>query len=230
MQTPPQATLRLARVADIHIGTLDWLTAEERHRFEGMASQERRNSFLAGHYLARQMAAAWHDVDFGRLSVHRLADGRPCLHVDHAPSPLSLSLSHSGGWILAGVASAPLGVDVEVPRRQRDIDALARHAFARAEAEYLASTPNGDRLGTFHELWALKEARGKRTGEGMLPGQSRRVQALPATPLAAQAVSWRLGEGGAVALALEGVEGVRLDADGALARSRRWRFESVGPD
>lgn len=230
MQTPPQATLRLARVADIDIGTLDWLTAEERQRFEGMASQERRSSFLAGHYLARQMAAAWQDVDFGRLSVHRLADGRPCLHLDHAPSPLSLSLSHSGGWILAGVASAPLGVDVEVPRRARDLDAVARHVFAREEVARLAAIAEGERPAAFHEIWALKEARGKRSGEGLLPGQSRRVLTIPAAQAPADAVSWRLRSGGAVALALDGVGGLQLEDDGLLERPRQWRFEAAGTD
>lgn len=230
MSRSPAAVLRLARVEAIDVGAAGWLTAEERQRFDGMASPERRSSFLAGHWLARDMAAAWHGVLPARLSVHRLADGRPCLQLDGAPSPLSLSLSHSGGWILAGIATAPIGVDVEVPRRPRDIDALARHTFARAEAERLAATPAADRLGTFHELWALKEARGKRTGEGMLPGQSRRVRASPVPPHAAQAISWRLGEGGAVALAVEDVEGMQLDDDGVLARPRRWRFEPADVD
>ena len=64
----------------------------------------------------------------------------------------------------------------------------------------------------------------------MLPGQSRRVRASPVPPHAAQAISWRLGEGGAVALAVEDVEGMQLDDDGVLARPRRWRFEPADVD
>ena len=230
MSTSPRAVLRLARIEAIGVGDAGWLTAEERQRLDGMASGERRSSFLAGHWLAREMAATWHGVEPARLSVHRLADGRPCLQLDDAPSPLSLSLSHSGGWLLVGIATAPVGVDVEVPRRPRDIHALARHAFTRDEAERLATTPAADRLGSFHELWALKEARGKRTGEGILPGQSRRVRASPVPPHAAQAISWRLGDSGAVALALEQVACVKLDDEGVLGRPRHWCFEPADVD
>lgn len=227
MQPASMAHLRLARLEAITVGTLEWLTGEERQRLDAMASPERRRNYVAGHSLARELGARWHGVDIARLSVHRLADGRPCLHLDGAPSPLSLSLSHSGGWILAGIATVPIGVDVEVPRRARDIDALARHVFAPEEAGRLAAMASDGRLGAFHEIWALKEARGKRTGEGILPGRSRRVRAVAAAPGAADAISWRLGEAGAAAVAVQGVEAVRVDDDGLLGQPRHWCFESV---
>lgn len=227
--TPATARLRLARVDAIDVGALDWLTAEERQRFDGMASTERRDSFLAGHRLARELGAQRHGVGFERVSVHRLDDGRPSLHVDGMASPLSISLSHSGGWILAGIADAPIGVDVEVPRRPRDIEALARHAFSLPEVQRLRAQPEALRLGTFHEIWALKEARGKRSGEGFLPGRARCYCAHPAAGTHVQAVSWRLGEGGAVAIALEGGAAVQLDDGGLLSAPTLWRYEDALP-
>ncbi len=221
---PPSAHLRLARVEAIDIGSLDWLTDEERRRFDGMASAERRDSFLAGHRLARELGAEWHGVAFTRVSVGRLVDGRPCLRVDGSASPLSISLSHSGGWILAGIAEAPIGVDVEVPRRARDTLALARHVFAPEEVERLQLLPAASRLGAFHETWALKEARGKQGGAGLLPSRSRRCCAHPATDTPMQALSWRLGDDGAVAIALDGCEGLRLDDAGVLSTRKSWRF------
>lgn len=214
------------RAEAIDVGDLGWLTQDEHQRLARMASAERRRNFLAGHRLARDMAAQWHDIDVARVALDRMVDGRPCLLVDDAPSPLSVSLSHSDGWILAGLANTPVGVDVEVFRRPRDIEALARHAFAREEAERLALIDAEHRLGAFHEIWALKEARGKRTGEGILPGQSRRICAHPAPCSRSHATSWRLGEGGAVAIALGG-GAVDVEDDGRLAAPRFWRFEAA---
>lgn len=213
----------------IDVRTLHWLTDAERQRLEGMASAERRASFLAGHRLARALAASWHGVDAARVAVDRHDDGRPSLLLDGEPSPLSLSLSHSGGWVVAAVSTLPIGVDVEVPRRTRDFHALARRAFAPEEASRLASVPLDMQAAAFHELWALKEARGKRSGEGLLPARARRVQAVPVpSSTAADAMSWRLERDGAVALALQGVGTVQLDDGGRLDRVRHWRFDAVG--
>ena len=224
---PPKARVQLARVDAIATGALDWLTRDERRRFDEMASIERRDAFVAGHRLARDLGARWHAVAPARISVHRHDDGRPCLHLDDAPSPFSISLSHSGDWILAGIATVPIGVDVEVPRRPRNIDRLARHAFAPEDVDRLLALPTAERLGAFHELWALQEARGKRTGEGFLPGHSRRIRVFTAEREVAEAFSWRLGEGGAVAIALQGAPAPELDDDGCLAHPRGWRFQPI---
>lgn len=227
---PRRARLRLARVEEIQLGALDWLTDTERNRHDGMVSVERRRSFLAGHRLARELGAQWHGVAFARVAVCNLDDGRPSLHVDGAPSPLWISLSHSGGWILGGIADTPIGVDVEVPRRpRRDIDALARYAFSAEEAARIAGLPQAERIGAFHEVWALKEAHGKQSGQGFLPGRARRYCARPAPDASAHAVSWRLGEGGAVALALADAGALRLEDGGLLSDPAYWRYEEAFP-
>lgn len=221
------ARLHLARVDAIDVGALDWLTEAERTRHAGMASDDRRRSFLAGHWLARQLGAESHGVEVTRVEVHALGDGRPCLHVDGTRSPLSISLSHSGGWILAGIASSPIGVDIEVPRRPRDIMPLARYAFSPEEAARIAALPDAARVGAFHELWALKEARGKQSGEGFLPGVARRSCTQRTDDARAQAVSWRLGEGGAVAVALDHGAALEVEDASPLFARRYWRYQAA---
>ena len=49
-----------------------------------------------------------------------------------------------------------------------------RSGIAR-EAERLLTMQENERSAAFHVLWTLKEARGKRSGEGLLPEQSRRI-------------------------------------------------------
>lgn len=73
-------------------------------------------------------------------------------------------LSHSGGHV--GYLADPAGrtgLDLEWIR-PRDVVALARLAYAKAEARRLAALPEGARQAAFVELWVLKEAAGKALG------------------------------------------------------------------
>ena len=224
MALRPAGRFQLARLDAFSAeADLGWMTADEAARLAGMHSPERRLSFIAGHKLARDLAAGWLDVDVQRLALDRHPDGRPLLLLDGTPAPLFTSLSHSGEWIVAAIATVPVGVDVEVPRRQRDFDALARHAFSADEVERLQALLASERIGEFHQIWALKEARGKRTGEGFLPGRSRQLTSMPTPDDSADAISWRLGDG-ALAIALEPGGSLDIDDRGLLTSRSAWRF------
>lgn len=223
------ARIRLARL-DALADEADaggWLTSDEAARLQAMSAPARRRSFLAGHWLARRLAADWLQVDAARIALHRHADGRPMLLVDDAPSSVSLSLSHSGDWLVCAVANVPVGIDVEMPRRQRDLHALAQFAFAPEEAERLLQLPEHERAARFHEVWTLKEARGKRTGEGFLPEQSRRIKTQPCNAGEADATSWAFHEG-ALALAIEAGAGISVEGGEALGSPRYWRYVEAG--
>lgn len=201
----------------------DWLGYDEAQRLRAMTAPERRRSFLAGHWQARRVAGEWLQVDAARIGLERHPDGRPLLQVDGAPSALSLSLSHSGDWLALALADAPVGIDIELPRRARDYAALARFAFSPDEVARLHELDDAARGTEFHRLWTLKEARGKRTGEGLLPGQSRRVTAVQSDSHTAEATSWDFGAG---ALALAIAPGARIEIVGGegLRSPMWWRY------
>lgn len=218
---------RLDAVADAAEVEADrWLTGVEASRLQAMTAPARRRSFLAGHWLARRLAADWLRVDAARIALHRHEDGRPQLLVDGAPSSLSLSLSHSGEWLACAVASVPVGIDVELPRRQRDLQALARFAFAPEEAERLLAMDEDERSAAFHMLWTLKEARGKRTGEGLLPAQSRRISTMSSDAGIAEAMSWTLHDG-ALSLAVDAGTEIAIEGGELLGNPRYWRYIEV---
>lgn len=224
MSAPSVARVLLARLENIaDEGGSAWLTEREAERLAAMTAPARRRSFLAGHWQARVVAADWLQVDMRRIALHRHDDGRPQLVVDGAPSDLSLSLSHSGDWLAIALATVPVGIDVEFPRRARDLPALARFTFSPEEIASLDGLDEAAYGGAFHRLWTLKEARGKRLGEGLLPGRSRRVTALPSDPERADATSWEL-DAGALSLAIE--PGARVDVIGgeSLNAAMWWRY------
>ncbi len=206
---------------------LDWLSDDESSRLQAMTAPLRRSSFLAGHWHARELASAWLRIERRRIALHRHGDGRPLLLVDGAASPLSLSLSHSGDWLASAIADVPIGIDVELPRRARDLQALARFAFAPEEAQRLSQLAEQERIAAFHELWTLKEARGKRSGEGLLPAQSRRIATLPSDAGSAEATSWAFRDG-ALALAVDAGTTFSIEGGESLGDPRHWRYVDAG--
>lgn len=110
-----------------------------------------------------------------------------------------ISLSHSGGHLVAAVASVSIGVDVQTatPAAQRDwqrLDARIRHKTESPSADVTA----------FLRRWAAKEAAVKCTGEGLsrplntLIVRDRGVYTVDGTPLGGL---WQ-GEKNGAALAL----------------------------
>ena len=205
----------------------DWLSDDEAARLQLMTSLVRRRSFLAGHWHARELAGDWLQVEPRRITLQRHDDGRPRLEVDGEPSPLSLSLSHSGDWLAIALATVPVGIDVELPRRQRDLQGLARFAFSPEEVRRLDGLDDAGYSAAFHRLWTLKEARGKRSGTGLLPGQSRRVTSLPSDADTAEASSWTFGDG-ALSVAVDPGTRVEIVGGEGLLAPEYWRYREDG--
>lgn len=199
-----------------------WLTAAEDLRMQGIVATLRRRQYLAGHWLLRAMASETHGGDATEWRFEADEDPRPRLR--HADGRLLwASLSHSGEQLAAAIAPAPVGLDLERPRKPRDYVAIARFLFSPEEAGQVEAAEEGSaREQVFHLYWALKEARGKRGGEGLQPSQARRVTAFRADHAGAEAWHWSFPDGACVALAAWPGASPRLGAgdepDGA------WRY------
>ncbi len=200
---------------------LGWLSEHETQRLQAMRAQVRRDSFIAGHWQARQLAAQWLRVDVSRIGLGQHPDGRPQVHLDGDPAALHLSLSHSGDWLALALASVPVGVDIELPRKPRDWLALAQFVCSPSENARLVALPATERSALFHTLWTLKEARGKRNGEGLRPAQTRALTAQPCDVNVADAMSWTFAEG-ALALAVDAGTQLTLETP-AIGQPSGWR-------
>ena len=76
------------------------------------------------------------------------------------------NVSHSGRWVIVGVADGDIGIDVETVDADRpmpELVELARHVFTPDEQRLLAS---GDPR-VFYRLWTLKESYVKYLGLGL---------------------------------------------------------------
>jgi 4'-phosphopantetheinyl transferase len=170
---PPRAFVEVARTARVLAevpSSFAWLSDSERARLETLRHAGRREHYLAGHWLARALLArAFGDAAWSLLERRSL----PPLVCDHEDS-LFVSLSHSGDWVAAAVADAPVGIDIE--QRGRVLD---------ASVEALLLEPGEAREGVDADLllqrWVAKEAWLKRAAGIALPEQLARVR-LRAVP------------------------------------------------
>ncbi|GAA3728813.1 4'-phosphopantetheinyl transferase superfamily protein [Salinactinospora qingdaonensis] len=84
---------------------------------------------------------------------------------------LEISITHSGQRVgVALTQGAPVGLDVEHVRDDRDIEGIAEHALTRVEREALATHSPAERTRAFFTYWSRKEALLKATGQGLSGG------------------------------------------------------------
>lgn len=204
---------------------LAWLNESEQQRLAAMRSETRRRQFIAGHGLARHLAAESTDSLPEDWQVVAASNGTPALirRDPNAGQGMYLSLSHSGDHVAAAIALFPIGIDIEIPRKQRDLLALADYTFSPEECAELQRTAESERSALFYRFWTLKEAWGKRENHGLRPELARRQRALTASSETAEAVSWQTGN---VFVAMAGNPGMQVRVCGTPepVRPLFWRF------
>ncbi|ACA19137.1 4'-phosphopantetheinyl transferase [Methylobacterium sp. 4-46] len=152
---PPDEAARIARFL------------QERDRFEREAA----------HGLLRHLLAAALDRPPGGIVLIRDASGRPALP---GTPDLDFNISHGAGWIAVALArGGRVGIDVEGASRPVDWDGVARSFLHPAELSQYRALPEARRPARALELWTVKEAFVKASGEG--------IAAAPQTVLLAAA-------------------------------------------
>ncbi|MFK4703430.1 4'-phosphopantetheinyl transferase [Roseateles asaccharophilus] len=147
----------------------DWLTPTEQARFQSLGSTARRDTFLAGRWLARRAVQRWLQVEVPPALA--IADSGACV-VDGVPH-VQVSISHSSGMVACAASDVPVGVDLERLGRPRDHLALAETVHGIAQREQLVALPAAARELPFLTWWTLKEAWLKARGRGLDFAQMR---------------------------------------------------------
>ncbi len=143
-----------------------WLSESETVRYLRFVRPARQRQFLLGRMLARQAIGALLGIDAHAVVLEERTGLAPALASPVAPR-LGLSISHSGPWVACAVsADNNLGLDIEVRDAQRDLTALAEHAFPAQQSEALGRLAPAERLARFYALWCAQEAQIKLGGEG----------------------------------------------------------------
>jgi 4'-phosphopantetheinyl transferase len=146
------------------------LDASELARADRFYFEADRVIYTAAHWLLRTALA-----EIGGLppSAWRFVSGqhgKPALDPQFGAQDIDFNLSHTKGLVACACACAvgtEIGIDVErMTMRRAGID-IAEHYFSPAEVALLRASPAERQMPTFFQLWTLKEALIKATGEGL---------------------------------------------------------------
>lgn len=136
--------------------TLDLAWSDStRARLATLSHPQRRRQFALGR-LALLTAAS---KTLGRaVALHDLIEKTDDAPVLASVPQLFTSLSHSGDWVAALVATHAVGVDIEAPR-PRNWAALGKQAYSDGDLAWLLAAPDTFTLQhRFYTLWTLREA------------------------------------------------------------------------
>lgn len=137
---------------------LPWLGEGELARYRRFVRRERRDQFVAGRVLLRQMLGQLLGRDPRSFAFEERAGQAPLLRA--AAGVAGLSISHSGPWVACAVsAHTRVGLDIEQLDPGRDIAALAAQAFDPQQQAWLAARPAHTRVRDFYRMWSEHEAR-----------------------------------------------------------------------
>src|SRR5262249_55517429 len=92
-------------------------------------------------------------------------------------SDLFLSISHSGTRSACALAAEPVGLDLEQPRRRRDIAGLVATCCTPGEQALFAGLDECGCEALFYTLWTVKEAWLKQRGEWIAPRRLVQIEA-----------------------------------------------------
>jgi 4'-phosphopantetheinyl transferase len=147
----------------------------EQRRAAALRRPAERALYVAAHSALRRVLSAYTGVPAASVRLTRLPcpgcggpHGRPAV-AGPAGTGVHFSLSHSGGLALLGLASRPVGVDVERVPEPRLAEEASR-GLHPSERQQLTVLPPAVRAGAFARCWTRKEAYLKATGEGLSLG------------------------------------------------------------
>lgn len=159
------------------------LSPAEQARLDRISAPRRRAEFINGHWLLRILLA--HHLG-GRPGDFVLQQGEAAAPHLPARPDLRLGLSHSQGWLAAALLSASpdqkIGVDIELERPRKNLQALARYSFGEAWPD----AQGNHMLPAFFRRWTQCEALVKGSQHSLGTWLLRNVRFEPASPEAGE--------------------------------------------
>ena len=159
------------------------LSSDEIQRANRFRFPQHRRRFVIARGCLRKLLGAYLEMDGRELIFTYSAEGKPSLDAAHR-SDVRFNVSHSRDIAGFGIVAArDIGLDVEVIRRDVDVDEIPKRFFSCAEQQMLAGLQGEDKYWGFFNCWTRKEAYVKAVGSGLsLPLRDFDVSLLPGEP------------------------------------------------
>jgi 4'-phosphopantetheinyl transferase len=130
----------------------------ERFRFEGD-----RNRYSVGRHALRTLLSKYLSINPIELTFSAGGGKKPV--IKNPSAGIHFNISHSGEWVIIGIASRELGIDIEKIDPAFEFQDLLQEHFITEEKDFIAEAPDPYRA--FYYLWTRKEALTKAWGTGL---------------------------------------------------------------
>ena len=138
----------------------DFLTEREILKSNRFRHKKDRDSYIVRKYITQKILSSFLNVPQNEIQYHKAANKKPIVQ------GLEFNVSHSNGLILIAVCSSPVGIDVELMKKDFSFTSLLTDCFHPNETILIKNSQ--DQLTCFYGLWTRKEAVLKATGEGLI--------------------------------------------------------------
>ena len=138
---------------------LRYLSYEHKLKASKYRNREDQCSCIVGDYMLHKCVSEECNCSLADVRISHSDTGQPYITYPNNTG-LYISLSHSGGYVIAAINPFQIGIDIEIVR---DIDeAVLNHVLSDVEKEYVGRSKR-----RFFEVWTMKEAYLKCIGIGI---------------------------------------------------------------
>ena len=147
---------------------LPWLTDPELIRSRRFRNDPARHRYILCRASLRAILCGQLGCDNRELTIEYAEFGKPYAIVDGQPASISFNVSHSGSHGLIALSSkGEVGVDIEELPSRCIPDHLIDAVLTPEERAGLPPGDQAERASAFLQLWTVKEALVKASGEGL---------------------------------------------------------------
>lgn len=160
------------------------LTPEEIAKAKAYKFERHRRRFCIARGMLRAMLGEYLGRSPAGIALAQGVEGKPALAARTGES-LHFNVSHSADLVVYTFCrDAEVGTDVEYLDRTLNRDLVVNRAFSQTELECYYAAGVGQRLRTFFQIWARKEARLKARGLRMAQLSEESLTRLPVVDFA----------------------------------------------
>jgi len=136
------------------------LSKEELSKAGRFLKYEDKKRYIVSKYFLRTLLSNFVKLEPSEIKYHFIGNKKPAI------DDVNFSMSHSGNFIIIGLDTMPIGVDIEYINIQFGFDDIIQNLFSENEKSFINN--GSDRNLNFYTLWTRKEALLKATGEGLI--------------------------------------------------------------
>jgi 4'-phosphopantetheinyl transferase len=144
------------------------LSDDERSRADRYKREHLRRNFIAARGNLREILARSLNCEPQELNFGYSDRGKPFLKKPQNSDGLFFNLAHSQDLAIYALCSdREVGIDLEYINLQCDVERIAKRYFLPSEQKFISSFCDRQKYLAFYQIWTLKEAYGKATGQGI---------------------------------------------------------------